>query len=301
MRLLLLLCSYLFPFLAFAQTTVSGRVFDGKSRYGLPGVSVLQTGTTNGTTCDVYGNFSLTVPETLDSVALTFSFIGSITQQRRVAAGTAIIIRLPRDEHRFDSDLTTSPTLLVGLASGLRYAPIGAEVQVFKTWSRRQLPIPVTASYQTNLVRNHALRFTLDLPGIPIHRFSLTEAVEYQHVQSIPANAALESYTAKVGLSFAPVSYSLLPSLLMGVGHSRLRAATSEPAFTSSGYGYTLGLRSYRLPLRCFGYVQATRWPGFWQWQGRLARNMAGLQAAVALNQFRSYAEVSLSVSRFFY
>jgi len=56
---------------------VSGKVSD-KSGSSLPGVSVVVKGTTIGVVTDVYGKFSLNLPES--ATTLTFSFVGMISQ-----------------------------------------------------------------------------------------------------------------------------------------------------------------------------------------------------------------------------
>lgn len=61
-----------------------------KDQYGdpMPGVSIIVKGTTNGTTTDVDGNYSLTnVP---DNGTLVFSFIGMETQEISVAGRTQV-------------------------------------------------------------------------------------------------------------------------------------------------------------------------------------------------------------------
>ena len=45
---------------AWAQTRVTGKVTSAEDGTGLPGVSILEKGTTNGTVTDVEGNYSIT-------------------------------------------------------------------------------------------------------------------------------------------------------------------------------------------------------------------------------------------------
>jgi iron complex outermembrane receptor protein len=44
---------------AWAQTRVTGKVTSAEDGTGLPGVSILEKGTTNGTVTDVEGNYSI--------------------------------------------------------------------------------------------------------------------------------------------------------------------------------------------------------------------------------------------------
>lgn len=77
-----------------SQETVTGRVVDG-SGLALPGVSVIEKGTTNGTVTDLDGDFSLDVASA-ESV-LTFSFVGMVTQEFEVGNRRTFEISLQDD------------------------------------------------------------------------------------------------------------------------------------------------------------------------------------------------------------
>jgi len=72
---------------------VSGIVKD-ESGQSLPGANVIQKGTTNGTTTDADGKYSLNVP---DDATLVFSFIGYTTLEEPVGNRTTIDISLKSD------------------------------------------------------------------------------------------------------------------------------------------------------------------------------------------------------------
>ena len=55
------------------QLKVSGKVIDSNDNEPLPGVTILEKGTTNGTVTDIDGNYTLTVPE---NSMLVFSYVG---------------------------------------------------------------------------------------------------------------------------------------------------------------------------------------------------------------------------------
>ena len=61
----------------YAQQTISGSVTDETGP--LPGVTVVEKGTSNGTTSDFDGNFTITVAD--ENSTLVFSYIGFITQE----------------------------------------------------------------------------------------------------------------------------------------------------------------------------------------------------------------------------
>lgn len=78
---------------------VSGTVSDENGE-PLPGVNVLEKGTTNGTTTDVNGRFSFNVEDA--SSVLVFSFIGYTTQEVPVGGQTEFSISLAPDMRTLD-------------------------------------------------------------------------------------------------------------------------------------------------------------------------------------------------------
>ena len=88
--LILLLALFLNSSL-FAQITVQGKVTDNNGQ-GLPGVSVNIKKTTTGTTTDVNGAFSISVPNS--KAVLVFSYVGFATQEIEVGNRTAFDLSL---------------------------------------------------------------------------------------------------------------------------------------------------------------------------------------------------------------
>lgn len=304
MRLFVLLCFCLLPMLTFAQSTVYGRVLDAQSGEGLPGVTVLQTATTNGASTDHNGYFSFAATNQADSVTLTVSSIGYLTQRLRVAGGSNVTLRLVIDSKPASICYFAPARLQLSLVSGLRYAPIGAGVLLDASVFSR-VPLTATASYQTNFNRNRAMRIGLELPSIRRFRApSITENLEYQQLRAPAANTVFDSYTADLGFYIGYLGSVRLPTFVLGTGYAQWRPQLADASSTLSGYGYTAGLRFnvFPYPFNVTGGVQATRWPGFWQWQGRLTHGLpSNLQAGVIVNQLRTYTEVSLLLTRNFY
>ena len=80
---------------AFAQgKTVSGKVTSADDGSTVPGVNILEKGTSNGTVTDADGNFRITVG---DNATLTFSFVGYATQEAVVGAQSTVNITLQAD------------------------------------------------------------------------------------------------------------------------------------------------------------------------------------------------------------
>ena len=92
---------------AMAQTrTVSGRVTDRKTGDGLPGVTVLVKGTTNGASTNSDGSFSLNVPQ--QGGTLVFSSIGMVTQEQAIGSESQFNVTLVQDVKQLNEVVITS-------------------------------------------------------------------------------------------------------------------------------------------------------------------------------------------------
>lgn len=84
---------------AYAQRTVTGTVTDAESGTPLPGVNVIEKGTTNGTSTDFDGNYSLTVSS---EATLQFSYVGFEPQEIPVGNQTTVNVMLATDSETLD-------------------------------------------------------------------------------------------------------------------------------------------------------------------------------------------------------
>jgi len=91
MLLSLILLMVMTTVMAFAQKPISGKVID-ESGAGVPGVSVVVKGTTNGTITDADGKYTIKVADAKQ--VLSFSFIGMLSEDRLVGDKTVIDVAL---------------------------------------------------------------------------------------------------------------------------------------------------------------------------------------------------------------
>ncbi|WP_350290348.1 TonB-dependent receptor [uncultured Croceitalea sp.] len=119
LKKLLVLLVFIYANMAFAQQTVTGTVsaFDGP----LPGVNIIEKGTTNGVTTDFDGNFTITVG---DDAILVFSYIGFKTQELAVAGQTSLNVLLEEDSALLDE------VVVVGFGSQAKVDVTGAISQI---------------------------------------------------------------------------------------------------------------------------------------------------------------------------
>ncbi|MEZ4888781.1 MAG: SusC/RagA family TonB-linked outer membrane protein [Chitinophagales bacterium] len=92
-----------------AQTTsISGSVKDIKNSEVLTGASIVEKGTTNGTTADSNGQYTLQVSE---GATLVFSFVGYTTQEQKINGRSEINISLAADEALLGEVMVTALNL----------------------------------------------------------------------------------------------------------------------------------------------------------------------------------------------
>jgi len=89
-----------------AQNTVTGTVTDGNSGIPLAGANVLIKGTSNGTSTDFDGNYSLVVSD--PSATLVYSFIGYTSQEIVVNNQTTINVALIEDANQLNEVVVTA-------------------------------------------------------------------------------------------------------------------------------------------------------------------------------------------------
>jgi TonB-dependent starch-binding outer membrane protein SusC len=109
---------------------VSGRVIDDTGA-GLPGVNIIEKGTTNGTATDAEGKYSLLVNE---NATLVFSFIGYVTQEVPVNNQTELNITLAPDTK------TLQEVIVVGYGEQKKATVTGAVTSV-KSEQITQAPV----------------------------------------------------------------------------------------------------------------------------------------------------------------
>ena len=91
---------------AFAQSgtfEVTGSVVDGKDKISIPGVNVIEKGTSNGVSTDFDGGFKLNVKSA--NAILVVSYIGYKTQEIEVKGRRSITIELAEDAQALEDTI----------------------------------------------------------------------------------------------------------------------------------------------------------------------------------------------------
>ncbi len=116
---------------ATPQFMITGTVVDGTGK-PLPGASIVEKGTNNGTQTDFDGNFTLEVSS--DNVVLTVSYIGFIAQELPIDGQTAFTIKLKEDTAKLDEVVvigygTVRKSDLTGAVSSIRGDELNTDSQ----------------------------------------------------------------------------------------------------------------------------------------------------------------------------
>lgn len=93
------------PNLIAQEKIVTGTVIDGESNLPLPGVTVLEKGTMNGTATDLDGTYSIGVA---DNATLVFSMIGFGSQEIQVQGKEVVDVVMSVDAEALDEVVVTS-------------------------------------------------------------------------------------------------------------------------------------------------------------------------------------------------
>ncbi|TDN36084.1 SusC/RagA family TonB-linked outer membrane protein [Hymenobacter sp. UV11] len=142
---------------AVAEWPLTGRITSPTGE-GLPGVTVVLKGTTQGTTSGPDGGFSLAVPQTAGT--LVFSFIGYQTQERKFSGPEKISIKLVDDTKSLDD------VVVVGYGTQKRADVTGA-IATFDARKLEERPITRVDQALVGQLAGVQVKQTSGVPGRP--------------------------------------------------------------------------------------------------------------------------------------
>lgn len=134
---------------AWSQVTITGKVISKIDETPIPLVTVVEKGTSNGSTTDIDGTFSIKVADPHST--LVFSFIGMVTKEYRLKGQRYIIVETKWDCHK---DFFDSNKIQVYANSGLINSPLGGQIEVATPYMFFGGVVKGSYSYQTNLDQN---------------------------------------------------------------------------------------------------------------------------------------------------
>ena len=188
---------------SLTSNTVSGTVFD-EQREPLPGATVMVPGTTVGTSTDVQGRYSVTVPNGASS--LQFNYIGYKPQTRAIAGSTMNVV-MQEDNAQLDEVVVTGygsapSAALSGKAAGLRVrgkAAMAMKAEFIEL--AEESDVMEVGQTQTQLGYEFEIRQPYTIPSdgksvaAEIGRYRLPAAYTYRSTPKIDKDAFLVAET----------------------------------------------------------------------------------------------------------
>ena len=284
---------------ARAQTTVSGRILDARTHKPLDGAEVRNQDPYGGgfTLTDATGTFTLPTRAT-DSVSLHVQCLGcyryprvSVARTaRRRASDTLTIYLASQTDPNPGCCPAPEQRLTLGGRSGVLHTPFGLYLRL-PTGHRTATPAAwLSAAFQTDGRGTQRGTATWLIGRHPFwYRRPLRLGATYQRLR-LPGARRFDSGAAVAewrGEWAAP-----WPGLRAPAGYAR---RSPSPDTRTAGFGGGLGLSG---GLKRLHYAaQATRWPGYWQWQAQLSRPVGRLECTLEYERLSAFEEVTLGVT----
>ena len=123
-RLVVLMMMFTITVSLFAQHTVEGTITDAKTGETLIGVSVLLKGTKSGVVSDVNGRYKLVSDQLTSTSIITYSYIGSKTEEQVLGNRTIIDVKLSSE------DIMLNEMVVIGYGSVKKRNILGAVSKV---------------------------------------------------------------------------------------------------------------------------------------------------------------------------
>jgi TonB-dependent starch-binding outer membrane protein SusC len=114
------------------QRTITGTITEIPDGKTVPGVTIIVKGTTNGTTSDIKGNFSLKINES--SKVLVFTYIGMKTVEIPITASTVFNVQMEAEAVNLDE------TVVIGYGA-VKKSDLTGSVASIRTDDLRKIPV----------------------------------------------------------------------------------------------------------------------------------------------------------------
>lgn len=208
---------------SWCQVTVTGTIIDKMEKLPLPGVTVIEKGTENGTATNADGKFSIIVND--PNATIVFLFVGYQKQEFQLKGATLLAVALKSDCNK---DFFDSYHLALYLNSGLVHTPVGGQVEMSSPYTSIGV-FKGHYSYQTNPGENkfQTAHISLNHP-ISTCEFDVDFRWSYRNVSfNKHFQSAANSMEAQLNLTRI--------SLIAGYSHLESTQVTGKETKASSG------------------------------------------------------------------
>ena len=284
-------CTLLYQNNTICQHLVTGIVKSKEDKSLLPGINVVEKGTTNGTITNSDGQFNLVVSS--DSSSIVLSFIGYQTQEIEVRQQQKIIVSLKTDcivcffdQQQIEANLT----------SGLINMPLGGQISISFPTFIKQIALTSKINIQTDFENNENSQLGFGLKHLIAHcNFDLD--LNWSHRKlildpnfSLKSNS-LESKLNLSGLRFIRGNHTLY------LGYSQLRLQKVDDSIMRFQEGYIVGIGTYiGRPLKVGLISKMTYFNDVQQITAIIEKRIKRLNTFAQYERFDSFSELTLGI-----
>ena len=277
--LLIMVFTFAFIQMSFAQIAISGNITDAADGQPLPGVNIRVKGTSIGTISDVNGKYSIQVHS--DTSKLVFSFVGCKTQEILVAGNTKIDVELEYNIPEFFDDPVILRYVDFGLISSVVHTPFGVEFAHLRPYLFHIQPIIYTRlSYQTNFKENKIISVGFSGNGVwQCSSFNLNFNLDYNNY-TMGIDSLLKMNEYKSSISF--YINKLDCSILIGTGYQELIYKDYN-----SSWGLFLGFRDNLFRNKLTYELKMGNWIKYWDFNGLINYHIPKTKFSLGISYYR--------------
>jgi hypothetical protein len=284
-RLTLTLLGLIITLTTWCQVTVTGTVISSDDKSPIPGVSIVEKGTTNGTVTQADGRFSINVND--EKSILQFYFIGYVTHEEPVNGRDNINVTLKIDCIR---DWFDVQKIGLYLNSGVINNPVGGKFEIaFPAYFGRGT-LSSSISYQTDFDKNKFITGDLKLKHFIFNcDFDMDAAWYYRTFESGDFNSTANSLETNFNFNKF--------GLIVGLSHLDYNPTIDRRTFN----GPVVGLRAcINGPLRLVISGKAAIYKDKLEYFGEILRDSRYINLFVKYYKLDTFSEISLGIGTIF-
>ena len=271
--------------LSFGQITITGRILSEEDFSVLPGVLIMEFGTSNRVMADLNGDYKIIVSDT--ATILEFSYVGFVPRKVPINGQTVIntSLKLASNYEAFDQQIG------LFLQSGLVNTPYGARFY-YSTPVVGPLSVGFQVAYLTDLKLNQRFDASLSLSRYRIMLGPgawLYGSVDFNYRKLIIQNSIdMVSYSIE---NYARIYDH---NIILGLGKIEY---TPENSNNNSGFGIIAG---YKKEFRKLDYLTLTYKMGFYnetiEYHLQIDAPIKRVLTFVAFNKIDDYQEIMIGI-----
>ena len=273
---------------AWCQVTITGIVISNDDKMPIPGVSVVEEATQNGTSTQSDGSFELTVTD--KNSIIKFSFIGYIPQKVSLNGRDKVNIVLKIDCIR---DWFDAQRIGLYLNSGVINNPLGGQFELsFPAYFGRGT-LTTGISYQTNLEQNKFMTCEVELKHFIFNcNFDMAAGLFYRRVE-FNNDFNSTAYSLETNFNFNGLGF------ITGYSHLNFERIETDDKHRYSGP--LIGIRTWiKGPLRLAVSAKAAIYKNKEEYFVEVLRESRYIDAFVKFYKLDTFSEVTLGIGKTF-